>query len=98
MRKMSPAMIVILVLAAIGLAANLDHYVIPVVVLGAIFLLYKYPPKSLRRNGHAGRSGAAARPKANSSSHKSKSTRKNIPFRVIEGGKEDNQDDLPKYH
>ncbi|WP_270170433.1 hypothetical protein [Paenibacillus sp. SYP-B4298] len=99
MRKMSPALIVIIVLAAIGLAANLDQYVIPIVVLGAIFLLYKFPPKPLRRNGTQGRPGVSARPRATSSpSHRSKTSRKNIPFRVIEGGKDDNQDDLPKYH
>jgi len=92
-RKMSPLFIVILALVAIGLVSQISNpvqLIIPVAVLGVIFLLYKYPPGTVR-----------AKPRAKSQQRtgpmQSKpKTRKNVPFRVIEGGKDD--DNLPKYH
>ncbi|WP_274651771.1 hypothetical protein [Paenibacillus humicola] len=90
---MSPLLIVILALVAIGLVSQISNpvqIIIPVAVLGAIFLLYKFPPggaRSRQRPKAAQKHGAMQnKPKA----------RKNVPFRVIEGGKDD--DNLPKYH
>ncbi|WP_051250774.1 hypothetical protein [Paenibacillus harenae] len=93
----------LLALLVIGLVYSIisspSAFIIPIAVLGGIFLLYKYPPSFLRSgNGsqqgrtHAkpGRTAAAAKTKTG------KTRSKTVPFRVIEGGKED--DDLPKYH
>lgn len=95
--KMSPLFIVILALVAIGLIyqtiSSPIQLLIPVVVFGAIFLLYKFPP-GRRAGGTRHRSKQAAR-RDPSGGSKTKA-RKNMPFRVIEGGKDD--DNLPKYH
>lgn len=95
-RKMSPLLIVILTLIGVGLFAqmlnNPVQLIIPVVVFGVIYLLYKFPPGGARTSAKP-RSKPANRRESQASKPKS---RKNIPFRVIEGGKDD--DNLPKYH
>ncbi|QHT60421.1 hypothetical protein GXP70_11090 [Paenibacillus lycopersici] len=99
-RKLSLPTIIILVLIVIGLVAqtisNPYQLLIPVVVFGAIYLLYKFPPGAARkaRTKTQPRYKAGARKDAQQSSRTK--TRKHMPFRVIEGGKDD--DDLPKYH
>ncbi|MBJ6364257.1 hypothetical protein ACFOQM_23845 [Paenibacillus sp. GCM10012307] len=99
-RKMSPALIVIIALAVIGIAANVQNYLIPVLVLGLIFLLYYvgvYRKNPSRYNTK--KTAVKSRTSQHSAKSKSKSSRKTIPFRVIEGGKDDqDQDDMPKYH
>ncbi|MFC5651580.1 hypothetical protein ACFPYJ_21165 [Paenibacillus solisilvae] len=96
-RKMSPLLIVILALIGVGLIAqmlnNPVQLIIPVVVFGVIYLLYKFPPGGARASSAKPRSKQANRRDPQASKPKS---RKNIPFRVIEGGKDD--DNLPKYH
>ncbi|XEC92864.1 hypothetical protein AB6A23_15875 [Paenibacillus tarimensis] len=96
MRRLHPGAVVIFVLAAVGLVVmliqNPGGFFIPVIVLGLIFLLYKFPPSRLRSQVADRRSSKRQQPSA-----KPKSARKNIPFRVIEGGKDDD-DDVPKYH
>ncbi|WP_028559993.1 hypothetical protein [Paenibacillus pinihumi] len=96
-RKMSPALIVIIALAVIGIAANVQNYLIPVVVLGLIFLLY-YVGVYRKNPSRYNTKKTAVKSRTSQQSAKSKSTRKNIPFRVIEGGKDDHDDDVPKYH
>ncbi len=93
--------IAIVALAAIGLVYMLLRnplgFVIPVVVLGGIFLLYKYPPAFLERaRGNSSRSHVKPGRSSQAKSRTSKPRSKTVPFRVIEGGKDD--DDLPKYH
>ena len=81
----------------VGLMMNPLQILLPIIILGGIFLLYKYPPSFLggirdsRKRSYATQTRAAA-PKSKSSRPRSK----NVPFRVIEGGKDD--EDLPKYH
>jgi hypothetical protein len=92
-RKISPLLIVILALVVIGLFSQMTNpvqLIIPVVVLGAIFLLYKFPPGPVRA-----KTKTKTQPRQSAAQSKPK-TRKNVPFRVIEGGKDD--DNLPKYH
>lgn len=93
-RKWSPLLIVIMTLIVIGLIAqtigNPVQLIIPVVILGVIFLLYKFPPRPSSAKPY---SKSSSRREAQQSKPK---TRKNVPFRVIEGGKDD--DNLPKYH
>ncbi|BBH21132.1 hypothetical protein Back11_24770 [Paenibacillus baekrokdamisoli] len=95
-RKVSPLLLVILLLVGAGLVsqmlANPTQMIIPVVIFGAIYLLYKFPPGGARTRTKP-RNKPINRKEAQTTKPKS---RKNIPFRVIEGGKDD--DNLPKYH
>ncbi|RAP76904.1 hypothetical protein [Paenibacillus montanisoli] len=94
---MNPLSVIILALVVIGIItqtiSNPYQLIIPVAVFGVIYLLYKFPP---------GVSRTKAKPRYKTGSRKdqqpaSKSkARKNMPFRVIEGGKDD--DNIPKYH
>ena len=99
-RKMSLPAIIILVLIIVGLVSqmisNLYQTLILVVLVGVIYLLYKFPPgRSAASKTKTVRYKAAPR-KDQPQAGRNKPARKNIPFRVIEGGKDD--DDLPKYH
>ncbi|NIK77446.1 hypothetical protein FHS15_002582 [Paenibacillus castaneae] len=95
--------IAFMVLLVIGVVYSIiqtpiAYTIIPIVVLGGIFLLYKYPPSFLKGYGSQGRpqvkQSRATAAKTRSKTNKPRS--KTVPFRVIEGGKDD--DDLPKYH
>lgn len=80
-----------------GIIKHPSAFIIPVVVLGGIFLLYKYPPSFLR--GAAPKSRQPQVKPSRATAAKVRGTRprsKTMPFRVIEGGKDD--DDLPRYH
>ncbi|GIQ70704.1 hypothetical protein DUZ99_14895 [Xylanibacillus composti] len=76
---------VIIGLIVIGIVSQLRQLLIPVVVLGTIFLLYKFPPHRWKRS-----SGQWS-----SRKHRAKKAK----FRVIDGsGREDNDNDTPRYH
>lgn len=105
--KWNVGSITLLALLAIGIVysviLNFSAYtLIPVIVLGVIFWLYKYPPAFLKDYGSTqGRtvvkqSRATAAKVAKSKTKTKGAKSKTVPFRVIEGGKDD--DDLPKYH
>ncbi|MNR16853.1 hypothetical protein D3C85_1334830 [compost metagenome] len=83
-RKFSPVEIAIGVLIAIGLLVSLRVLFIPILVLGIIFLLYKFPPSSWKN--------------ASISRGNGKGKTKNAKFRVINGTKDSDKDDFPKYH
>ncbi|MCY9668197.1 hypothetical protein M5X11_25285 [Paenibacillus alginolyticus] len=83
-RKFSPIEVAIAILIAIGLLVSLRTLFIPILVLGIIFLLYKFPPSRWRKIS-TGRGPA-------------KGKRKNAKFRVINGSKDSDSDDFPKYH
>ncbi|MDD9267498.1 hypothetical protein ACFPES_10735 [Paenibacillus sp. GCM10023248] len=83
-RRFSPVEIAIGVLIAIGLLVNLPTLFIPILVLGIIFLLYKFPPNRWKTISF-GRGP-------------SKVKRKNAKFRVINGSKDSDSDDYPRYH
>ncbi|MCP3773294.1 hypothetical protein NLX71_08180 [Paenibacillus sp. MZ04-78.2] len=80
---------VIFGLIAIGILAsvlsNPGTFIIPILVFGVIFFLYKFPPSRWRQ------------PKQPSSSRFQKGKRRNATFRVIQGNK-DSSDEPPKYH
>ncbi|GMX65526.1 hypothetical protein Elgi_47970 [Paenibacillus elgii] len=80
---------VIFGLIAIGILASVlsspGTYIIPILVFGVIFFLYKFPPNRWRQ------------PKRPSSSRFQKGKRRNATFRVIQGSK-DSSDEPPKYH
>jgi len=96
LRKVSPLFIFILALAGLGLVYQLftspGQLLIPVLVLGGIFLAY-----SIQQRGGRGKSHRKPTARRSESPADSKQrTRKTVPFRVIDGGKDD--DNLPKYH
>lgn len=95
--------IAILILIVIGvwfsITTNPLGFILPIVILGAIFLLYKYPPSFLQGYRRTGPGQTRVKPGRSPSASKPKTSRprsKTVPFRVIEGGKDDN--DMPKYH
>ncbi|MCZ8520669.1 MULTISPECIES: hypothetical protein [Paenibacillus] len=69
-----------------SLLSNPRGILVPLIVFGGVFLLYKFPPNrwGVPRGGSASR--AAKNPK-----------RKNAKFRVIHGSK-NSSDEPPKYH
>lgn len=83
-RRFSGAEIIIAVLLAIGLLVSLRTLFIPILVLGIIFFLYKFPPSSWKLR--------------NISRRTAKGKRKNGKFRVINGSKDSDPDDFPKFH
>ncbi|WP_108996234.1 hypothetical protein [Paenibacillus agaridevorans] len=99
--------IVVALLIVIGFvegisSSNPIQFLLPIIIIGGIFLLYKYPPSFLRGNNQGGygqRGRNAYAPRKTTTQSKSKKDRtksRTIPFRVIEGGKDD--EDTPKYH
>ncbi len=75
---------------------NPGPFLIPLIVLGGVFLLYKYPPQQLRRvfKPKSGSRQSHASPR---SSSKSSETRRKTTFRVIKGNKRDDEEP-PRYH
>lgn len=97
--RITPLMAVMLTLIAIGIVATFREspgmLLIPAVVFGIVFLLYKFPPDRFRkRNFRAPRPPARDRRKTGAGAA---SRRKTVPFRVIEGGRGDDED-RPGYH
>lgn len=93
-RRWSAATVVIAALALIGLAYSLNQFLIPILVLGLIFVLYKMAPRKGQGTSYKTRSASRkpARPSASERRRKAK-------FRVIEGSKpSDPPEDPPRYH
>ncbi|GFN30526.1 hypothetical protein [Paenibacillus xylaniclasticus] len=88
------AALIVLGLAQSILSGQWSGLLIGVIVLGAIFLLYKFPPGRSRAPRSSIRSKQAARP-SRSAKPRTRSS-KTMPFKVIEGGKDDDQ--FPRYH
>ena len=84
--RFSIATYIILGLALIGLVSKATEFVIPIVVFGVIFLLFKFPPNKWGKSKITPKFGRT----------KEKRTR-NATFRVINGNK-GNSDEPPKYH
>lgn len=83
---------------------NFSDYLIPVLVIGVVFLLYKYQPnRQSRQNKPKVKPSRKTMEKVANSARKSTSgpaakKHKNYPFQVIEGQKGKNDDQTPKYH
>jgi hypothetical protein len=84
--RYSIATYIILGLALIGLVSKATEFVIPIVVFGIIFLLFKFPPNKWGKPKTTPRFGK----------NKEKRTR-DATFRVINGNK-GSSDEPPKYH
>jgi hypothetical protein len=82
-RRYSVGTIAIFVLLALGLIVSLRFMFIPIVVLGTIFLLYKFPPSTWKKV---------------TMYRKDNKRGKNAKFRVIDGSKNRDYDEPPRYH
>jgi uncharacterized protein YpmB len=91
-------------LAAIGIlnaiTVNPMGVILPVVVIGAIFLLYKYPPSRWRSMRQSSRTQMYKTSDGRNADKKRSTTTKRAKFRVIRGTKreDDDNDNIPKYH
>ncbi|CAI6063045.1 hypothetical protein PAECIP112173_01868 [Paenibacillus sp. JJ-100] len=102
----------LIILAAFGLIGllgrlSLANILIPLIVFGVVFLLYKYPPARWSRKAKTPKIKPSAKTMAkinaqhNAATRKSSSSkkRKEYPFQVIQGQKgKNNEEDIPKYH
>ncbi|MGO4527518.1 hypothetical protein AB4Z30_00445 [Paenibacillus sp. 2TAF8] len=112
MNKQAIVFWVVVVLASFGIIsfltrASLSSILIPLIVFGVVFLLYKYPPARWSRKAKTPKIKPSAKTmaKVNAQHHanarKSSSSkkRKDYPFQVIQGQKgKNNDEDIPKYH
>lgn len=98
--RFHPMFYVILPLAALGLAYQFDaliqSMVIPIVIIAVLFVLY-----FVMRNRTPGSTARYARPaprQAKRQPEKIKPKRTSSPFRVIEGRKNRDDEEPPRYH
>ncbi|MEC0124210.1 hypothetical protein [Paenibacillus pabuli] len=110
MKKQAILFWTFIALAAVGILTSLwskgvSQLVIPLIVFGVVFLLYKYPPRRWARKTSSPKIKPSARTmakvNAQSSARKSSSSskkRKDYPFQVIQGQKGKSDEDVPKYH
>jgi hypothetical protein len=99
MRRFTPFSYVILVLIAIGildrLLAGPSGMIIPLLVFGVIFLLWKYPPNIIARKT----SQTWSQYRRHGGAGKGNRTTKSGRFRVIPGSKDSNDhEEPPRYH
>jgi hypothetical protein len=101
MRRFTPFTYVIFVLIAVGildrLLAGPSGMIIPLLVFGIIFLLWKYPPNLIARK--TTQTWSQYRRTGSQGAGKGARTTKSGRFRVIRGFKEaDKDEEPPKYH
>lgn len=78
-----------------GLILNPGGFLLPIIILGGIFLLYKFPPSTWNTKSRSNQPYV----KQNRTKPQQRPKSRRAPFRVINGGKDDkDDDDLPKYH
>lgn len=94
-RRFAASDYIVFGLLALGILAKAIRspgpFVIPILVFGTIFLLYKYPPNRWRRRK------AAKRHEAERARQRERERRK-AAFRVIPGSKPTPDDEPPPYH
>lgn len=111
MNKQAIVFWTVIILATFGIIgilgrASLSSILIPLIVFGVVFLLYKYPPARWSRKAKTPKIKPSAKTMAkvnaqnNASARKSSSSkkRKDYPFQVIQGQKGKSEEDIPKYH
>ncbi|OUM96887.1 MAG: hypothetical protein A9Z00_04775 [Thermobacillus sp. ZCTH02-B1] len=99
--KITPLAAVLLTLAAVGIVATLRErpalLIIPAAVFGIVYLLYRFPPDRFRKRRYRAPQPPARDRRKTGSGAGAFSRRKALPFRVIEGGRDDDGN-RPKYH
>lgn len=71
-------------------------YVIPIVIFGLIIWLIKRPPAFLQNKKGRQYYKASQQVKKQAKTKRDRPRSKTVPFKVIEGGRDDN--DTPRYH
>jgi hypothetical protein len=98
-RRLSTPDYIVYGLLVIGIVASFLHnpgpLLIPLLVFGVIFLLYKFPPSHLRRQGKVHVTNR--KPSPGQQRRQDKERRKSS-FRVIYGNKPDSEEEPPRYH
>jgi hypothetical protein len=94
-RRFTTTSYIIFGLIAVGLLAKLWAHpgtlLVPLIVFGVIFLLYKYPPTTWRARSQAAFVSKKRKPDDSRRTRKAK-------FKVIKGSKPDDPQEPPKYH
>lgn len=108
MKRQAVIFWIVIALAVIGLvgdvlfsnAKSLMNLLVPVIVIGAVFLLYKFPPTRFGKRPKVKPSPRTMEKysAAKRSQQAKGNKRKSYPFQVIEGSKGKNDDQQPKYH
>ncbi|MEO2207094.1 hypothetical protein ABGV42_25590 [Paenibacillus pabuli] len=111
MNKQAIIFWIVIAIAAFGLISwvasrGIFGFIVPVAVLGGIFLLYKYPPRRWARKTKpkikpSARTMAKVKAQSGSGARKSSGSskkRKDYPFHVIQGNKGKSDEDIPKFH
>ncbi|MFC6332398.1 hypothetical protein ACFP56_07150 [Paenibacillus septentrionalis] len=98
MRTSNLGSYIVLLLIAIGIIVTLINHplyvIIPVVLFGIIYYCIKRPPAFLSKYSKPQNNYRSAAKQSKAKKERSRS--KTIPFKVIEGGRDDN--DTPRYH
>ncbi|AWB45113.1 hypothetical protein DCC85_13355 [Paenibacillus sp. CAA11] len=108
MKKQAVFFWIIIALAIIGIPEALSStqglisILIPLILFGLIYVLYKYPPKKYQKTPKikpsARTAAKLAQQRRTSSMSSNTGKRKSYPFQVIDGNKGKNDEDTPKYH
>ena len=87
-----------LVVLGIGVTITRDPImiIIPLVIFGVVFYLIKRPPSFNRNEKKATYYRSSSSTTKQSKPKKDRPRSKTVPFKVIEGGRDDN--DTPRYH
>lgn len=102
--RFHPMFYVILPLAVLGFATQFDSilrsFAIPIALVAVLFVLYFFLQKRHARGSRSGFNRGAPRQvrQMHRPPEKLKTKRKTMPFRVIEGNKNRNDDEPPRYH
>ncbi|ANE48089.1 hypothetical protein SY83_19340 [Paenibacillus swuensis] len=87
---------IIIGLMVIGVLTQIASLLLPIIIIGGVLLLYKFPPSSFK-NSKGGIGAIFRKNKGPIQMNKAKTKRAN-PFYVIKGNKKDSEDDPPTYH
>lgn len=94
-RRFAASDFIVFSLLALGILASVIRspgpFVIPIVVFGSIYLLYKFPPAKWRLRS------APKRYKVEQAREKERARRR-AAFRIISGNKPTSDDEPPQYH
>jgi len=91
---------VMAILILIGIISSISQLLIPIIVLGTIFLLFKFPPNRWKfKSRPKYKPGRLAREREEAA--RKAARRRELKFRVIEGNKKNDSpqdDEPPRYH
>lgn len=93
--KMTPVTYIILFLVLVGIFSSLALLLLPLLVFGTIYLLYKYLPK--RKRSMNSNANDARQYKETFKRQKERNIQR-ASFRVIKGSKRDDDEEPPLYH